>query len=57
MNGSGRAPYRATIDWFRNHGMKEIPERGILSATVPGALHGWVSALERYGTLTLGGGL
>jgi gamma-glutamyltranspeptidase/glutathione hydrolase len=54
MNGSGRAPYRATIDWFRNHGMKEIPERGLLSATVPGALHGWVSALERYGTLTFG---
>ena len=53
MNGSGRAPYRATIDWFKNHGMMEIPERGILSATVPGALHGWVSALERYGTLTL----
>ena len=43
-----------TIDWFRDHGMKEIPERGILSATVPGALHGWVSALERYGSLTLG---
>jgi gamma-glutamyltranspeptidase len=35
MNGSGRAPYRATIDWFKNHGMMEIPERGILSATVP----------------------
>lgn len=53
MNGSGRAPYGATIDWYRNHGMKEIPERGILSSTVPGALHGWVSALERYGTFTL----
>lgn len=51
MNASGRAPYRATIDWFRERGMGEIPETGILSVTVPGALHGWAQALERYGTL------
>ncbi len=53
MNGSGRAPYKANIDWFRQHGMKEIPEKGILPVTVPGALHGWAQALERYGTLSL----
>ena len=51
MNGSGRSPYRATIEWFRSHGMREIPERGIYSVTVPGALHAWGEALERYGTL------
>jgi len=51
MNGSGRSPYRATIEWFTEHGMREIPERGIYSVTVPGALHGWGEALERYGTL------
>jgi gamma-glutamyltranspeptidase/glutathione hydrolase len=54
MNASGRAPYRADIKWFNENGMKEIPERGILSVTVPGALHGWASAVERYGTLPLG---
>jgi gamma-glutamyltranspeptidase/glutathione hydrolase len=54
MNASGRAPYRANIKWFNEKGMKEIPERGILSVTVPGALHGWASAVERYGTLSLG---
>ena len=54
MNGSGRAPYRADIKWFNENGMNEIPERGILSVTVPGALHGWASAVERYGTLSLG---
>ena len=53
MNASGRSPYRASIDWFRERGMSEIPERSILAVTVPGALHGWVQALERYGTLTL----
>jgi gamma-glutamyltranspeptidase/glutathione hydrolase len=54
MNASGRAPYRANIDWFREKGIHQIPERGILAVTVPGALHGWAQALERYGTLSLG---
>ena len=54
MNASGHAPYRANLEWFHEKGLKEIPERGILSVTVPGALHGWASAAERYGTLSLG---
>ena len=33
--------------------MNEIPERGILSVTVPGALDGWAEAMKHYGTLTL----
>ena len=53
MNASGRAPYRATLEWFQKNGMNEIPEKGILPVTVPGALHGWTQALERYGTLPL----
>jgi gamma-glutamyltranspeptidase/glutathione hydrolase len=54
LNGSGRAPYRANINWFREKGLDEIPERGILPVTVPGALHGWAQAVNRYGKLTLG---
>jgi gamma-glutamyltranspeptidase/glutathione hydrolase len=54
MNASGRSPYRATINEFRERGMDKIPERGILAVTIPGALHGWVQALERYGTFPLG---
>jgi gamma-glutamyltranspeptidase / glutathione hydrolase len=53
MNASGRAPYRASIDWFRKNGMNDIPEKGILPVTVPGALHGWAQALARYGTMSL----
>jgi len=53
INASGRAPYRATIDGFRERGMSEVPERSILAVTVPGALHGWAQALEQYGTLRL----
>ena len=53
LNASGRAPYRAKIESFKERSLKEIPERGILSVTVPGALRGWVEALERYGTMSL----
>jgi gamma-glutamyltranspeptidase/glutathione hydrolase len=53
MNASGRAPYRASIEWFRDKDIKTMPERGILSATVPGALHGWAQAVEHYGNLSL----
>ncbi len=53
MNASGRAPYLATIDTYKERGLDEIPERGILSVTIPGALHGWQEALERYGTMDL----
>lgn len=51
MNASGRAPYRATIQQFRERGLNGIPERGILAVTIPGGLHGWNEALERYGTM------
>jgi gamma-glutamyltranspeptidase/glutathione hydrolase len=30
-----------------------MPERGILSVTVPGALHAWAQVVERYGNLGL----
>jgi gamma-glutamyltranspeptidase/glutathione hydrolase len=53
LNASGRAPCRASRSWFKKHGITTMPERGILSVTVPGALHGWAEAVERYGTLTL----
>ncbi|MDI7261054.1 MAG: gamma-glutamyltransferase [Thermodesulfobacteriota bacterium] len=53
MNASGRAPYRSTIQEFKERGLNGIPERGIMAVTIPGALHGWNEALERYGTLKL----
>jgi gamma-glutamyltranspeptidase/glutathione hydrolase len=53
MNASGRAPYGASISWFHDRGMKAMPERGILSGTVPGALHGWAQAVNHYGKLKL----
>ncbi len=37
LNASGRSPHAANLDWFRDRGISTIPERGILSVTVPGA--------------------
>jgi gamma-glutamyltranspeptidase/glutathione hydrolase len=53
INGNMRAPASATIEWFRNRGVTRIPGDGFLPAGVcaaPGAL---ITALERYGRLTL----
>ena len=50
LNGSGRAPAKATAEEYRRRGHASMPERGILSVTVPGAIHAWDTALERFGT-------
>jgi gamma-glutamyltranspeptidase/glutathione hydrolase len=53
MNASGRAAYQASIEKYRERGLNEIPERGIMAVTVPGALHGWHEAIDRHGRLEL----
>ena len=50
LNGSGRAPVKATPEEYRKRGHHSVPERGVLSATVPGAIDAWQTALERFGT-------
>ena len=55
LNGGGRAARSANIDWFRSRGMKEIPLRGFLPATltVPGAVASWCKAHAEHGRLPL----
>ena len=53
LNGSGRAPARATPEEFERRGLMQVPELGILSAIVPGAVHAWQTALDRFGTRRL----
>ena len=50
-NGSGRAPEDATIEKLRGQGMKEMPERGGVTVTVPGAVRLWEDAAKRLGRL------
>jgi gamma-glutamyltranspeptidase/glutathione hydrolase len=53
LNGSGRAPQAATLEGYRARGLTGIEPRGILSATVPGAVHAWESLSKRLGRLPL----
>ncbi|HEX5607378.1 MAG TPA: gamma-glutamyltransferase, partial [Candidatus Binatia bacterium] len=49
LDASGRSPYAATLEFCRNRGFTEMPQRGIHSVTVPGAVHGWATLLNTFG--------
>lgn len=53
INGSGRAPGKATIERYRRLGCDEIPQRGPLSISVPGVVRAWEDCLRRWGTKSL----
>ena len=50
LNGSGRAPQAATVDWYLRHGFTEIPPYNPHAVTVPGAVDAWASLLADHGT-------
>jgi len=54
LNGTGRAPRRATRDEYARRGIAAMPAQGILTVTVPGAVDAWCTILERCGTRPLG---
>lgn len=53
LNASGRAAVGATPAFFAGLGHETMPQSGALAVTVPGAVSGWVAALERHGTFSL----
>ncbi len=53
INGNTRAPAAATIASFRSRGIRLIPGDGFLPAGVCAAPDALITALDRYGTLTL----
>ncbi len=52
LNGSGRAPAAADAAALRARGLTELPRRGVLSVTVPGAVRSWSVAHTRWGRLS-----
>ena len=48
-NGTGAAPYAATLERYRNG----IPMKGILSVSVPGILNAWLDTHAEFGTMPL----
>ena len=49
LNASGWAPAGLSIEFLRSKGFRAMPEPGIHSVTVPGAVDGWQKLLERFG--------
>lgn len=50
LNGSGRAPARATVGWYQDRGIAEIGWETPHSVTVPGAVDAWCRLLADHGT-------
>ncbi|MBN8425858.1 MAG: gamma-glutamyltransferase [Xanthomonadales bacterium] len=48
-NGHGRSPATLSLQWFVDHGYRDIPPHGPLPVTVPGAVDGWFALHERFG--------
>jgi gamma-glutamyltranspeptidase/glutathione hydrolase len=53
LNASGRAPRALNLDYFAARKVTQMPMTGMETITVPGAFDGWVTLLERYGTMKL----
>ena len=51
LNASGRSPYAASLSYFNDLGITQIPVRGILPVTIPGVVDGWCSMLDQFGTM------
>jgi gamma-glutamyltranspeptidase/glutathione hydrolase len=53
LNGSGRAPTKATVDWYIERGIDEIGVQTPHAATIPGAIDAWCTFNREYGTRSL----
>jgi gamma-glutamyltranspeptidase/glutathione hydrolase len=51
LNASGWAPQGLTIDHLEAKGIHKMPQSGIDSVTVPGAVDGWTKLHDRFGKL------
>ena len=50
VNGSGRAPAKAELGWFRQRGLASIPDNSPHAVTVPGAVDAWCRLSGDYGS-------
>ena len=51
LNASGWAPRQLSIAFLKKQNITVMPQRGIQSVTVPGAVDGWSKAHQRFGRL------
>jgi gamma-glutamyltranspeptidase/glutathione hydrolase len=53
LNASGWAPAALTIELLTAQGHRAMPQHGIHSVTVPGAVAGWIALFEKFGRVPL----
>jgi gamma-glutamyltranspeptidase/glutathione hydrolase len=53
LNASGWAPKDLSIEFLHKHGLRDMPQQGIHSVTVPGAVDGWQKLADKFGRKTL----
>ncbi len=51
LNASGWSPAALSAAGLTGQGIKEMPQRGAHTVTVPGVVAGWAALREKYGTL------
>src|SRR6201996_4868763 len=49
LNGSGRAPAAANIDWYESRQIRAMENTSAHSVTVPGAVNAWETLLKAHG--------
>ena len=53
LNASGWSGSRATIEFMQSRGFDAVPDSGVYSVSVPGAVAGWFALHERYGSIPM----
>ncbi len=53
LNASGRSPQNISLAYFKENGYEKIPALGPLPVSVPGAVDGWFSLHEKFGSLKM----
>ena len=53
VNGSGKAPRKAELEYFTQRNINKIDLTSPHSVTIPGAVHAWCSMHEKFGKLDL----
>ena len=53
LNGSGRAPMKATVEWYTERQIGQIATQTAHAVTIPGAVDAWCLLNREYGTKPL----
>ena len=53
LNGSGRAPGKATVEWYVERRIRQIEVQTPHAVTIPGAVDAWCTLNREYGTRPL----